>query len=111
MRRKEKQKSCKRKNCPRYKENYRLREICEWNPNGVWINRKQVNQMTREEAIKILRSKIRTDSFDESFKEIMMDCALTMAIADMEKQIQWQNPGCCPDNAKGKEADRKCCCR
>ena len=43
--------------------------------------------MTREEAIKILRSKIRTDSFDESFEEIMMDCALTMAIADMEKQI------------------------
>ena len=46
--------------------------------------------MTREEAIKILRSKIRTDSFDESFEEIMMDCVLTMAIADMEKQIQWQ---------------------
>lgn len=43
--------------------------------------------MTREEAIKILRSKIRTDSFDESFEEIMMDCALTRAIADMEKQI------------------------
>lgn len=43
--------------------------------------------MTREEAIEILRSKIRTDSFDESFEEIMMDCALTMAIADMEKQI------------------------
>ena len=40
MRRKEKEKSCKRKNCPHYKENYRLCEICEWNPNGVWINRK-----------------------------------------------------------------------
>lgn len=43
--------------------------------------------MNREEAIKILRSKIRTDSFDESFEEIAMDCALTMAIVDMEKQI------------------------
>lgn len=43
--------------------------------------------MTVQEAIEILKSKIRADSFDESFEEIQMDCALTMAIKALEKQI------------------------
>ena len=43
--------------------------------------------MTEQEAIKLLKSKIRTDSFDETFEEIQMDCALTMAIEALEKQI------------------------
>lgn len=34
-------KSCKRKKCPHYKENYKLCEICEWNPNGVWLKDKK----------------------------------------------------------------------
>ena len=42
--------------------------------------------MIVQEAVEILQSKIRTDSFDESFEEIQMDCALTMAIKALEKQ-------------------------
>ena len=32
-----KDKACKRKKCPYYNENYRLCNICEWNPDGVWM--------------------------------------------------------------------------
>ena len=38
-----KKKSCKRKKCPHYKEIYRLCDICEWNPNRVWISRGEKN--------------------------------------------------------------------
>ena len=42
--------------------------------------------MTVQEAIKLLKSKIRTDSYDESFEDIQMDCALTMAVKALENR-------------------------
>ena len=39
-----KEKPCKRKKCPHYKECYKLCSICEWNPNGVWIMQKKVEE-------------------------------------------------------------------
>ena len=35
------EKPCKRKKCPHYRQEYRLRRICEWNPEGVWIVRRK----------------------------------------------------------------------
>lgn len=36
------EKPCKRKKCPYYNVEYRLCKICEWNPEGVWIERKNI---------------------------------------------------------------------
>ena len=36
------EKPCKRKKCPRYREEeYRSCRMCEWNPEAVWIVRRK----------------------------------------------------------------------
>lgn len=42
-----KDKPCKRKKCPHYKEIYRMCDVCEWNPKGVWIVRKKVEELAK----------------------------------------------------------------
>ena len=35
------EKPCKRKKCPLYRGEYHSCNMCEWNPEGVWIVRKK----------------------------------------------------------------------
>lgn len=39
---KNKEKPCKRKKCPYYSEYYKLCYICDYNPEGVWVEWKKV---------------------------------------------------------------------
>lgn len=97
-----KNKPCKRRKCPHYKESYRLCMICEWNPIGKWCPKIQDNpdlEFERDcEYYKVMtqadRIRNMTDEeLAEHFSDLIKDTKEHEYCDDVSDWLEWlQSP-------------------